>query len=152
MNVLSKFLLLLSFTLAFSASAEQLKLKSDPPDATIYIRDLGGIQNVKIGVTPFEGNLLDLASNYAKSNFFLIVIEKVGYESQSILLSDLLKSDIKIEYNLIYFKKIELFIGILIILALLVSSKVAFILLVVALIFSYYLGILKMVLPVIQHI
>jgi hypothetical protein len=66
--------------------------------------------------------------------------------------SDLLISDSKIEYNLVYFKNIELFIGILIILALLVSSKVAFILLVVALIFSYYLGILKMVLPVIQHI
>lgn len=113
MNIMSKFLLLLSLTLAFSASAEQLKLKSDPPDATIYIRDLGGIQNVKIGVTPFEGNLLDLASNYAKSNFFLVVIEKVGYESQSILLSDLLKSDIELSINLIpkddilHYRKIE---------------------------------------------
>jgi hypothetical protein len=66
--------------------------------------------------------------------------------------SDLLISDSKIEYNLVYFKNIELFIGILIILALLVSSKVAFVLLVVALIFSYYLGILKMILPVVQHI
>lgn len=66
--------------------------------------------------------------------------------------SDLLISDSKIEYNLVYFKNIELFIGILIILALLVSSKVALVLLVVALIFSYYLGILKMFLPVIKHI
>jgi hypothetical protein len=66
--------------------------------------------------------------------------------------SDLLISDSKIEYNLVYFKNIELIIGILIILALLVSSKVAFIFLVVVLIFSYYLGILKIFLPVIQHL
>jgi tetratricopeptide (TPR) repeat protein len=94
-------------------NAEQLKLKSDPPGAIINIRDLGGVQNIKIGNTPYEGNLLDLASNYAKSNFFLIVIEKDGYESQSILLSDLLKSDIELSINLIpkddilHFRKIE---------------------------------------------
>jgi tetratricopeptide (TPR) repeat protein len=81
--------------------AEQLKLKSDPLDAKVYIRDLGGLQNIKIGNTPYEGNLLDLAANYAKSNFFLIVIEKEGYETQSILLSDLLKSDIELSINLI---------------------------------------------------
>jgi tetratricopeptide (TPR) repeat protein len=81
--------------------ADQLKLKSDPVDATVYIRDLSGVQNTKIGNTPYEGNILDLSANYAKSNFFLIVIEKSGYESQSILLSDLLKSDIELSVNLV---------------------------------------------------
>jgi tetratricopeptide (TPR) repeat protein len=95
------------------AQAEQLKLKSDPADATVFIRDLGGTQNNKVGNTPYEGNILDLASNYAKSNFFLVVIEKVGYETQSILLSDLLKSDIELSITLtpkediLHFRKIE---------------------------------------------
>jgi tetratricopeptide (TPR) repeat protein len=101
------------FLISFAANAEKLKLKSDPPDATVFIRDLGGVQNVKVGSTPYEGNLLDLATNYAKSNFFLVVIEKNGYETQSILLSDLLKSDIELSINLLpkddilHFRKIE---------------------------------------------
>ena len=113
MYLSSKIIILASLLIAFSVNAEQLKLKSDPPGAIINIRDLGGVQNIKIGNTPYEGNLLDLASNYAKSNFFLIVIEKDGYESQSILLSDLLKSDIELSINLIpkddilHFRKIE---------------------------------------------
>lgn len=99
MHYLRLFLFLFLFDcLAF---AEQIKLKSDPVDATIYIRDLNGVQNVKIGTTPYEGNLNDLATNFAKSNFFLLVIEKNGFESQSILLSDILKSDIELKINLI---------------------------------------------------
>ena len=91
------------------AFCDQLKLKSDPPDATISIRDLNGIQNVKIGKTPYEGNIADLVSNFAKSNFFLIVIEKDGYENQSILLSDLLKSDIELNINLVPKEDVLLF-------------------------------------------
>lgn len=110
----SKIIFILTvFLISFAANAEKLKLKSDPADATVFIRDLGGIQNIKVGTTPYEGNLLDLAANYAKSNFFLVVIEKNGYETQSILLSDLLKSDIELSINLLpkddilHFRKIE---------------------------------------------
>jgi hypothetical protein len=66
--------------------------------------------------------------------------------------SDILISDSKIEYNLVYFKNVELFIGIMFILALLVSPKFALGLLVVSIIFSYYLGILKIVLPVVKYL
>ena len=113
MNVLLKILALCVLVLSYEVRAEQLKLKSDPLDATVYIRDLGGVQNIKIGNTPYEGNLQDLATNYAKSNFFLVVIEKIGYESQSILLSDLLKSDIELSINLnpkddiLHYRKID---------------------------------------------
>ena len=95
--------LILIFNLIYieNAFCDQLKLKSDPPDATVSIRDLNGVQTVKIGKTPYEGNIADLVSNFAKSNFFLIVIEKAGFENQSILLSDLLKSDIELNINLV---------------------------------------------------
>jgi tetratricopeptide (TPR) repeat protein len=56
--------------------------------------------NSKIGKTPYTGNLQDLASSYSKSGFFIVVIEKTGYVSQSIVLSDLLKSDLALTINL----------------------------------------------------
>ncbi len=102
MNISDLLLFITLFFINISfVSAEQLKLKSDPTDAKVFIRDLGGLQNTKIGNTPYEGNILDLAASYAKGNFFLVYIEKEGYESQSILLSDLLKSDIELSINLV---------------------------------------------------
>lgn len=80
--------------------ADQIKLKSEPTDATVYVRDLNGTLKNKVGKTPYEGNVQEIASTYAKSNFFIIVLEKDGYESQSILLNDLLKSDIELNMNL----------------------------------------------------
>jgi len=90
--------LILSTTNVF---AEKFKLKTDPVDAVVYIRDLNGTTNNKIGSTPYEGSMTDLATNFAKSNFFLVVIEKEGYQSQSVLLSDLLKSDIEMTITLV---------------------------------------------------
>ena len=103
------FILIFNLVYIEDAFCDQLKLKSDPPDAIVSIRDLNGVQNVKIGKTPYEGNIADLVSNFAKSNFFLIVIEKDGYENQSILLSDLLKSDIELNINLVPKEDILLF-------------------------------------------
>lgn len=80
--------------------ADQLKLKSEPTDATVYVRDLNGTIKNKIGKTPYEANVQEIAASYAKSNFFILVVEKEGYETQSILLNDLLKSDIELNMNL----------------------------------------------------
>jgi hypothetical protein len=66
--------------------------------------------------------------------------------------SNILINDSKTEFNLQFFKNIELFIGILIILGLMVSPKMSMILLVIALLISYNLGIMKIVLPVIGYI
>lgn len=86
--------------LSFCSFANELKIQSDPPEATIYIRDFGGKQRQKLGKSPYTSNLTDLASNYAKSNFFLVEVEKEGFLTQSIALSDLLKSDMEITVNL----------------------------------------------------
>lgn len=94
------YIILTTFFLANNSFADQIKLKSEPTDATIYVRDLNGTLKNKIGKTPFEGNVQEIASTYAKSNFFIIVIEKDGYESQSLMLNDLLKSDIELSMNL----------------------------------------------------
>lgn len=95
-------LILVCFVFSFfnESYADQIKLKSEPTDAVIYIRDLNGTIKNKIGKTPYEGNIQEIASTYAKSNFFILVLEKEGYESQSILLNDLFKSDIELSMNL----------------------------------------------------
>ena len=100
LSVLTLFLLLNFYFLA-SAKANQLKISSDPIGATVVVRDLNGVVNTKLGVTPYEGNVNDIASNFAKSNFFMIVIEKDGYETQSILVNDVLKSDLELKINLV---------------------------------------------------
>ena len=94
MRFVSFILIYLSLNFFNESYADQIKLKSEPTDAVIYVRDLNGIIKSKIGKTPYEGNIQEIASTYAKSNFFILVFEKEGYESQSILLNDLLKSDI----------------------------------------------------------
>ena len=66
--------------------------------------------------------------------------------------SNILINDSKTEFNLQFFKNIELFIGILIILGLMVSPKMSMILLGIALLISYNLGIMKIVLPIIGDI
>lgn len=101
MKTISFILCFISLVMSQKIFAEQIKLKTDPADATVMIRDLNGVNNMKLGATPYEGTVGDLAANYAKSNFFIITITKEGYESQSILLSDLLKSDIELSLNLI---------------------------------------------------
>lgn len=95
--------ILICFSLNFfnEVYADQLKLRSEPTDATIYVRDLNGTIKNKIGKTPYEGNIQEIASNYAKSNFFILALEKEGYEGQSILLNDLFKSDIELSMNLV---------------------------------------------------
>lgn len=99
-NIIPVFFIFLSIGLS-KAFADQIKLKSEPVDAVIYVRDLNGTMKNKIGKTPFEGNIQEIASTYAKSNFFIITLEKDGYESQSVLLNDLLKSDIELNMNLV---------------------------------------------------
>jgi tetratricopeptide (TPR) repeat protein len=101
-KILKIFLIALLNTtfLSMSAMADELKLTTDPIEANIYIRDFGGTVNNKVGKTPFTGNIQELAGSYSKSGFFMLVIEKDGYLTQSIVMSDLLKSDLSINVNL----------------------------------------------------
>ena len=66
--------------------------------------------------------------------------------------SSILINDTKKEYQHLFFQNFELFIGILFILGLLISPKAAIVLLVIAIIVSYYLGIMKILLPVFSYL
>jgi len=107
-----------------------------------------------------EKNIENLNNNISEISIKLTKEKAMNEKLEKLLNSlkgtekgaDLLISDSKVEYNLVYFKNAELFVGILFILALLVSSKAALALLVVTIILSYYLGILKIILPVVNYL
>lgn len=82
------------------ANAEALKISSEPSGADIYIRSLNDKNKTKVGVTPYEGSVANLASSYGKNGLFLVVIEKEGHESSSVILSDIFKGDLDLYMNL----------------------------------------------------
>lgn len=101
MKIALKFLFVfLNIILCCIANADELKISSDPSDANLSIRDFGGTISNKIGKTSYVGNLQELAASYSKTGFFIVVIEKEGYLPQSIVLSDMLKSDLSLNFNL----------------------------------------------------
>lgn len=97
---LSFLLIFLNIILGLVAHADELKIASDPTDATVSIRDFGGTIVNKVGKTSYVGNIQELAGSYSKTGFFIVVIEKEGYLPQSIVLSDMLKSDLSLNFNL----------------------------------------------------
>jgi tetratricopeptide (TPR) repeat protein len=97
---LSFLLIFINIVLSLVAQADELKIASDPTDATVSIRDFGGTIVNKLGKTSYVGNIQELAGSYSKTGFFIVVIEKEGYLPQSIVLSDMLKSDLSLNFNL----------------------------------------------------
>ena len=109
--------------------------------------------NIQKNIEDMNTNISDISVKLTNERTKNQRLEKIlanlkGTESGSNLLID----DSKTEYTLIFFKNFELLIGILFILGLLVSPKAALVLFIIAIILSYYLGILKIILPVIGHI
>lgn len=101
MKYLCRFLVIFLNVGIFSVSlADELKITSDPSDATVIVRDFGGTITNKIGKTSYIGNLQELTSSYSKTGFIIVVVEKEGYIPQSIVLSDMLKSDLSLNFNL----------------------------------------------------
>lgn len=91
--------LLFSLSLVLAVYAESITLTSVPSEAEIVIKDLAGSLASKLGKTPLSRNFAELAT-LSPSGLFLISIEKQGYVSQSILVTELPKSEIKINLNL----------------------------------------------------
>lgn len=109
--------------------------------------------NIETSIEQLDNNISNISEKLTKEKAKNTKLEKLLSSLQSTEKgADILINDSKVEYNLVYFKNVELFVGILFILALLVSSKTVLFLLVVTVILSYYLGILKIILPVIKYI
>lgn len=113
---------LLVFLVLFSSNlfaADMLRLKTDPPGANVFIRDIKSDRNQMIGNTPFESDIDKLVSGYAPSSMFVLTIEKDGFETQSIIMGNLLKTTmnlsliLKPKVNFLEFKKIDKSINVL---------------------------------------
>lgn len=94
---------LLFFTITLGAGAafaDTLKISSEPSNADIYVRSLNDKNKTKIGVTPYDGSVANLATTYGKNGLFMVVIEKEGHETSSVILSDIFKGDLDLYMNL----------------------------------------------------
>ncbi len=97
---------MLSFLLSGQALAGKLVIKSNPEDSTVYVVRANG-KEVKVGKTPFEGDLSNLTSRYVKSDSFVITLKKKGYEDYRVLMAKNSNVDMNLSANLTIHEKVS---------------------------------------------
>lgn len=90
------FLFLLLITTCY---AENLTLTSVPSDADIVIKDPTSNVISRLGKTPLTRSMDEIVAS-ASTNIFIISVEKNGYASQSLLVTEMPKSEMKLHFNL----------------------------------------------------
>jgi tetratricopeptide (TPR) repeat protein len=91
---------------SFSALAAKLEIKSNPPEAELYVYSDSSSEPEKIGKTPFKADLQELIDTYVKKNIFILELRKDGFENYKILFTRNAESDISLSVNLEVSKKI----------------------------------------------
>lgn len=94
--------LTLTFLLFYSllAHAAEFKVDSTPPNADIFVRKKLTEAPVKVGTTPFVGDLDQIKGQYNLPQNFFIELNKEGYKQFNIMLSPIQKSDIELNVKL----------------------------------------------------
>ena len=97
----------LSIILVFSTQvdASKLTLKSRPEGAEIFIQASG--KPVKIGVTPFEGDLTEIIKTYVQASSFMFELKKEGHLPYRVLLAKTSQVDLELSANLELDPKVE---------------------------------------------
>lgn len=97
-----KLFLPLVFLLIFSFKglAEELSIISNPIECVVYVKNAETGKRVKVGKTPFKGDLDQISRNITDGNVFMIEVEKPGFETYRILLTRLSNVDMKLSVNL----------------------------------------------------
>lgn len=88
------------------AYAAKLQIKSNPPEAEIFVYSDASSAPEKIGKTPFKADLQELIDTYVKKNIFILEIKKDGFEDYKILFTRNAEADITLSVNLEVSKKI----------------------------------------------
>lgn len=94
--------LLILFLVMFSGSlfAEDISITSNPEQAIISVRNAQTGQSVRIGKTPYKGNLETIISNIASGSVFMLELTKDGFEPYRILITKTGASDIAVNVNM----------------------------------------------------
>lgn len=96
-----KFMSLL-FMLFFTHSvwANKITINSDPPESTIYVRELGNSNYKKLGKAPLETSFEELKTYFVNTTVFMIEVRKKGYLPYRVTVNDLAKADMGMLVNL----------------------------------------------------
>ena len=100
--------LIFTFATSYSLFAADLKIKSDPENAVVYIREASSNKRNKLGETPLKISLDDVFNNYTKDRTFVIEIEKNGHKNYNMLVSIFNKADINFDVKMEVSHSVEL--------------------------------------------
>ncbi len=80
------FVVLLAFR-ATDGMASALLIKSQPSESEVFVKSLKGDKANRIGKTPFEMPVSQIASSYVQSEVFVIEVRKEGFETKSFVIT-----------------------------------------------------------------
>ncbi|MCO4793109.1 MAG: hypothetical protein KC493_05335 [Bacteriovoracaceae bacterium] len=80
--------------------SEEIAITSNPEEVDIFVKNAQTGQELKIGKTPYKGDVDALTANVANGSVFMIELRKVGFESYRILFTKAGKSDIAVNVNM----------------------------------------------------
>lgn len=97
-----KSLTLITFLLFYTllSHAAEFKVDSTPSNADIFVRKKLTEAPIKVGTTPFIGDLDQIKNQYGLPQNFFIELTKEGYKQFNIMLSPIQKSDIEMNVKL----------------------------------------------------
>ena len=98
------------FTFCFlfpKAHSDEFRIRSNPEQADIYVKNTNTGNRIKIGKTPLAMPLSELVSNFAKADVFILELGKDGFEPYRILITKMGSNDIDLLVNLKISKNIK---------------------------------------------
>jgi tetratricopeptide (TPR) repeat protein len=88
--------------------AGELRIKSDPEKATVFIRETASDKRIKLGETPLKMDLEEIFENYTKDRTFVIEVEKYGHKDYNLMASMYGRSSINLNVKMEVSQSIEL--------------------------------------------
>jgi tetratricopeptide (TPR) repeat protein len=97
---MNKIFLLLFILLPSLSFADKITINSDPPESTVYVRELGNTNYKKLGKAPLETSFEELKTYFVNTAVFMIEVRKKGYLPYRVTVNDLAKAEMGILVNL----------------------------------------------------
>ncbi len=95
-------------SLSYWCLAEDLTITSNPEQAEIFVKSSASDPGVKIGKTPLKIPMNEVVTNFAKSNVFILEINKEGFDTYRVLLTRTGSNDIELSVNMEVSKNLKL--------------------------------------------
>lgn len=88
------------------ANSTVIKVNSSPSDAVVMLRSIGTTNSEKVGNTPLNISGEELAKKNLKNSHLVLEIQKEGYHTKTVLLTEYTDVDIDLSLNLEPYDKI----------------------------------------------